>query len=227
MARIDINTGTNPNDGTGTPWRTAWQAVNSMFIEVYNLIAAAATSAQLTTEQEARIAADTAMADAIMLKASASSVASKAESTSVIRKDTAQTNTTDEKLQHAINSGLFESLVYQLFEPDEVVTVGTFVLPPLPRNFHIHDVYLVFNDADGTTTVSGDITTNEAGTLLAWSSAPLVGTNAPKQLAPTTYTNRSLPELHIPTFNLTVFDPAAYAAATLGLTLWIRGVWTS
>lgn len=36
MAKQTINIGTNPNDGTGTPIRTAFNMINDNFTELYN-----------------------------------------------------------------------------------------------------------------------------------------------------------------------------------------------
>jgi hypothetical protein len=207
MAQQVLNIGSAPDDGTGDPLRSAYHKANLNFTELYQLVGLRATTQALNEEAAARLAADNL----------------RALLTQIVRTDAAQVLTTAQKLQAAVNGGTLVTIPFQLIAPTVNIASGTWQLPPLPANFHLHSVHLTIRSASASTlnfafTMEGaNVITPLAGYQQADTDS---GASIPTTvIAPGIVAGKQL------TANLSVFTPLYGGDDSTGLCLWLRGVW--
>lgn len=139
-----INIGTSANDGTGTPNRDAWQAVNAMLSEVYSTLATLVPSSTYDAAMAAFTATLTTVQEQVTNKADNSAVTAKANSVDVPIFTAAQEPAlnVNQRLQLADNIGIYSTLRFDILDDDLEVVDVTQILKKLANSFCVKDVKL-------------------------------------------------------------------------------------
>lgn len=226
-----IPTGDVANDNKGIPNRSAWQLVDEMFAELFVTIDLKADADSVAADIGDINATIAGIFVSLAGKADVAAVAAKADLDQVVRVDLAQDHTFDKRRQHAKNGGCQVTIPFELIGPNTAVEGNNFFqLPRFPKNFCAQDAYFTVHTnvaADGNDyTFYARMRHPDPELIIGQLDNVALGADGIVQMAivsPDMAVTGGRPlELEV---NITLADPYA-VGSILGLTLWVRGVWT-
>lgn len=219
----NVSLGTLANARDGTPNRECWERVNTAL----TAIKAGLTTVLTTVELDAAILTlGTALSDLAAVvggKANTADVTGKADLAQVGRADAEAVLTELYKLRLSVNTGQLVSLPLQLIPNDENFATGEWELPVFPDALLIHSITPVIYSSGGGR-VSYTLVNGSDATIGAKTGFIMPGGNLPSKETLTVVIDR-IAALDRPVFKVTEYVPDYLDTDSLGLVLWVRGLW--